>query len=97
MEPEAPPAAPEPRTEHHKTTVLVPLYYYPVSDKTWQPLHDVYVCFLYLSTAPIFYSCSLSHISRFLYLLSSNALFSLQPPTNTTSPVASQPTLKPPS
>ncbi|KIN05435.1 hypothetical protein OIDMADRAFT_158030 [Oidiodendron maius Zn] len=41
MEPEAPPAAPEPRTEHHKTTVLVPLYYYPVSDKTWQPLHDV--------------------------------------------------------
>jgi hypothetical protein len=56
MEPEAPPAVSERRTENHKTTVLVPLYYYPVSDKTWQPLYDVYVLisiFAYGANFPI--------------------------------------------
>jgi hypothetical protein len=26
-----------------KATVLVPLYNYPLSDKTWQPLYEAYV------------------------------------------------------
>jgi hypothetical protein len=81
MEPEAPPAVSERRTEHHKTTVLVPLYYYPVSDKTWQPLHDVYVLFsIFALRRQFFYLCSISTslaFLAFLCLLGSNALFSL--------------------
>jgi hypothetical protein len=35
----------EPNTEatEPKATVLVPLYIYPLTEKTWQPLYEAYV------------------------------------------------------